>query len=146
MLRAGPAKGTLLAITEEHLDDDGNHIGWLLGGETPEQVTLRRIGGFAVTGLAVLPEGDVIVLERRFRFTEGVKMRIRRIAADAVRPGARLDGEVLLEADGRLEIDNMEGIAAHRDGAGRTVLTVLSDDNFNAPLQRTLLMRFALRD
>lgn len=146
MLHAGPSKGRLLAMTEKHVDDDGNHVGWLLGGETPEAVRLKRMGGFAVTGMTVLPEGDVIVLERRFRFTEGVKMRIRRVPAGAVRPGARLEGEVLLEADNRLEIDNMEGIAAHRDAAGRAVLTVVSDDNFNAPLQRTLLMRFALAE
>ena len=43
------------------------------------------------------------------------------------------------------EIDNMEALGVHRDGAGRTILTVMSDDNFN-PLQRTLLLQFALTE
>ncbi|HSD92174.1 MAG TPA: hypothetical protein VLB11_04020, partial [Methyloceanibacter sp.] len=51
--------------------------------------------------------------------------------------------EVLLEADDSLNIDNMEAIAAHRTSSGETVLTVMSDDNFN-PLQRTLILQFAL--
>jgi hypothetical protein len=42
-----------------------------------------------------------------------------------------------------LNIDNMEGIAAHRAASGETILTLISDDNFSL-LQRTLLMQFAL--
>ena len=54
-------------------------------------------------------------------------------------------GEVLIEANDSLNIDNMEGIAVHRGASGETVLTLISDDNFSA-LQRTLLMQFALPD
>jgi len=50
---------------------------------------------------------------------------------------------VLYESESGGMVDNMEAIAVHTDDAGRTVLTVMSDDNFN-PLQRTLLMRFAV--
>ncbi len=85
------------------------------------------------------------MLERRFRYSEGVKMRIRRIAAKDLKPGALLSGEVLLEANDSLNIDNMEGIAVHRAASGETILTLMSDDNFSA-LQRTLLMQFALPD
>ncbi len=144
VLRAGPAKGGLLAFTEEYLDEAGNQYGWILGGATPGRVRLRQEGGFAVTDLAALPNGDLLVLERRFRSSEGVKMRLRRVPADAVRPGALLDGEILLESDDTREIDNMEGLAVHRDAGGRTILTVISDDNFNRWFQRTLLMQFAL--
>jgi hypothetical protein len=49
----------------------------------------------------------------------------------------------LIEADRSFVIDNMEALAAHRNAAGDTVLTVVSDDNFN-PLQRTILLRFAI--
>jgi hypothetical protein len=37
----------------------------------------------------------------------------------------------------------MEALAVHRNAAGETILTLISDDNFN-PLQRTILLRFAL--
>ena len=86
-----------------------------------------------------------MVLERRFRFSEGVKMRIRRIAAGELKKGAVIAGEVLLEANDSFNIDNMEAIAAHRAASGETVLTLMSDDNFS-PLQRTLIMQFTLRD
>jgi hypothetical protein len=71
-------------------------------------------------------------------------MRLRRIDATAVKPGALLDGEVLIEADMSGEIDNMEGLAVHTAENGDTVLTIISDDNFNRTLQRTLLLQFTL--
>ena len=83
------------------------------------------------------------MLERRFSYSEGIKMRIRRIAAKDLKPGALISGEVLLEANDSLNIDNMEAIAVHRGASGETVLTLISDDNFSA-LQRTLIMQFAL--
>lgn len=144
VLRAGPARGAMLALTESHLDKTGNHIGWLLGGAAPGMITIKRLAGFAITGAASLPGGGVVLLERRFRFTEGVKMRLRRIRAADIRPGALLEGEILFETDDLREIDNMEGVAAHRGADGETVLTLISDDNFNTLFQRTLLMQFAL--
>jgi hypothetical protein len=39
----------------------------------------------------------------------------------------------------------MEGIAARRDAAGRTLIYLLSDDNYSI-LQRTLLLMFELSD
>jgi hypothetical protein len=39
----------------------------------------------------------------------------------------------------------MEGVSARRGPNGETLVYVVSDDNFNAPLQRTLLMMFELR-
>jgi hypothetical protein len=144
ILRTGSLKGALLAFTEEYLDDQGDHVGWLIGGPKPGMVTFKRRGGFAITDLASLPDGDVIVLERRFRVSEGVKMRLRRIRAKDIKAGAKLDGDVLLKTDDLREIDNMEALAVHRDGQGRNILTILSDNNFNTRFQRTLLMQFAI--
>jgi hypothetical protein len=146
VLRAGPLKGALVAFTEEYLDKQGNHIGWIVGGPRPGQITLKRLKGFSVTGLASLPNGELVVLERRFRYSEGVKMRLRRVTASQIRRGAVLKGEVLFETNQLREIDNMEGIAAHVDGQGRTILTLISDNNFNNIFQQTLLMQFAILD
>ena len=71
-------------------------------------------------------------------------MRIRRIPAVDVRPGATPEGDVLFEAVNRLNIDNMEAISIHRGTLGETVLTVMSDDNFNRFLQRTIILQFVL--
>ena len=54
-----------------------------------------------------------------------------------------VDGAQLIYADLGFQIDNMEGIAVHRSVSGETILTLVSDDNFS-PLQRTLLLQFAL--
>ena len=73
---------------------------------------------------------------------EGVKMRVRRVAASEIKPGAVIEGEVLLEATDALNIDNMEAIGVCRR-SGEIIITIMSDDNFS-PLQRTLIMQFAL--
>ena len=56
----------------------------------------------------------------------------------------RLDGRVLVQADSGFEIDNMEGIAVHRGAGGDTIVSLISDDNFNALLQRTVFLQFTL--
>ncbi len=141
----GRLKGTVLAFSERLTDRSGNLKGWLIGGPTPGGITLRRIAGFDITDMAPLPDGDIVLLERRFRYSEGIKMRIRRISAKELKPGATVEGEILLAADDRFNIDNMEAIAAHRSSSGETILTLMSDDNFS-PLQRTLLLQFAIAD
>lgn len=143
LIRAGRLKGTLVAFSERLTDRAGNLKGWLLGGRKSGAITLRRLGGFDITDAAGLPDGGIVLLERRFRYSEGVKMRIRRIAAAELRPGALIEGEVLLEAHDNLNIDNMEAITATSSAAGETVLTLMSDDNFS-PFQRTLIMQFAI--
>ncbi len=145
VIQAGPLKGTLVAFTESLTGRDGNHRGWLIGGRSPGAIALKRLDGYSITDLAGLPDGGLLVLERYFTWTTGVRMRIRRIAARDIRPGALLEGEVLIEAGPALTIDNMEAIATHRGPRGETVITLLSDDNYS-PLQRTLLLQFRLDD
>jgi hypothetical protein len=143
ILRTGPLKGTLVALAENLTDKNGDLQGWLIGGPTPGPIALKNIGGFDITDAAALPDGGMLVLERRFRYSEGVQMRIRRIGADEIKRGGLIAGETLLEASDRFNIDNMEGIATHRAASGETVITLISDDNFSA-LQRTLILQFAL--
>jgi hypothetical protein len=142
-IRTGKLKGATLLFSERLPDKAGNLRGWLIGGPTPGPLTLKNIDGFDITDAAALPDGGVVLLERRFRYSEGVKMRVRRIAEKDLRPGTLIEGEVLFEASDNYNIDNMEGMAVHRSATGETILTLISDDNFS-PLQRTLLMQFAL--
>lgn len=138
-----PLAGTLIAISERGLDKAGNIRAFLIGGATPGEFALRRIGDFDITDAALIPGGDLLVLERRFSFLSGLGMRIRLIRLADIKPGAVVDGPVLIEAGNAHEIDNMEGLAAHTNTAGETIVTIVSDDNFSR-LQRTLLLRFAL--
>lgn len=137
--------GTIIAVSERLLDDAGNVVGWLIGTQTNGSISVRRSEDFDVTDLAVLPDGDVLILERKLSPLLFTSMRIRRIAAADIAPGAVLDGPVLIQAQQpRSAIDNMEALAVHRTIEAELRITLMSDDNFN-PLQRTLVMQFALR-
>jgi hypothetical protein len=144
VVKAGRFKGAIVSFAERLQDKAGNRRGWMWVGGRPHSIGLVDIGGFDVTDLACLEDGRLIVLERRFRWSEGVKMRLRLIPANRLAPGALLNGITLIRADLRYDIDNMEGLAIHRDDAGRAILTLISDDNFNPLLQRTLLLRFEI--
>jgi hypothetical protein len=139
----GRLGGTLIGISERGLDRAGNLRAFLMGGPTPGDFTVKRSADFDVTDAALLPSGDLLLLERRFGWTRGLAVRIRRLAIAAIEPGALADGPVLFEADLGKQIDNMEGLSVHRGAGGEIILTLISDDNFS-PLQRTLLLQFTL--
>ena len=140
-----PLAGTLIAISERGLDADGNIIGFLIGGKTPGQFSIRRTDNFDVSDAVLLPSGDLLVLERKFSWLGGIGIRIRRIPLTSLAPGAVVDGPTIFEADLGNEIDNMEGIDAHVTPEGDTVLTLVSDDNFSM-IQRNLLLQFTLME
>ena len=143
--RGLPLGGALIAISERGLDAAGNISGFLLGGPSPGGFTVKRSSSYDVSDAALLPGGDLLLLERKFSWTSGLTVRIRRIALGEIKPGVTVDGPVLFEADLGYEIDNMEGLSVHRNPVGETVLTLISDDNF-LPFQRTLLLQFTLAE
>jgi hypothetical protein len=138
-----PLAGTLIAFAESALDADGNHQAFLLGGPSPGTFTIKRSDDFDISDATLLPQGDLLILERRYSVWRGVAMRIRRIPLGTVKPGALVDGRELIFADMGTQIDNMEGIDVHRTARGETVLTLISDDNFSS-IQRTVLLQFTL--
>jgi hypothetical protein len=138
-----PLAGTLIAISERGLDAQGNILGFLIGGKSPGQFTVRRTDDFDVSDAVLLPSGSLVLLERKFSWLSGVGIRIRRIALASIAPGALIDGPAIFNADLGHEIDNMEGIDAHVTPEGDTVLTLVSDDNFSL-IQRNLLLQFTL--
>jgi hypothetical protein len=144
MLRGGPYKGAIVAIAEDWLDRSGNHTGWLWVKGAAQAFHLVKEDDYAITDAAALPDGGLLVLERRFRMVDGVKTRLRLVRRDELRPGALLRGEILLDASMNQEIDNMEGLAVHSGPGGTIIVTMISDDNFNHALQRTVLLQFAL--
>jgi hypothetical protein len=61
-----PLAGTLVAISERGLDAGGNLLAFLIGGPTPGQFSIRRSKYFDISDAAVLPSGDLLILERKF--------------------------------------------------------------------------------
>ena len=137
--------GSLLAISEKTFDEDGHIIGARLTAEGATPVRLKQHLPYQLTDMDILPGGDLITLERHYSALAGVSMMMRRIPASALENEGPLDGDVLVEANHTRSIDNMEGLSIRQDSEGRTLLYVVSDDNFNAA-QRTLLLVFALGD
>ncbi len=139
----GPNAGAIVMFAEGRRNAAGNLRGWLIANGRTREIFVKPINGYDITGVAAMPDGGFLALERRFRWSEGVKMRIRRIHADELATGRVLQGEVLLDVDSSANIDNMEGIAVHQDDTGQTIITLISDDNFKF-FQRNLILRFAL--
>ncbi|PDT06116.1 hypothetical protein CO666_00360 [Rhizobium chutanense] len=142
---SSPLKGGVVIVSERGLDRDGNRLAAILSGPLKGQFAVARDGSFDVTDGAFLPNGDLLLLERRFNMAEGIGMRLRRIKGADIRPGAVVDGELLLEGDFNSQIDNMEGLDTFQAADGTTHLILISDDNHSI-LQRNLMLEFRLSD
>jgi hypothetical protein len=130
-----PLNGALVGLAE-------GGSGFILTGSRQGAFQVALSGGYDITDLAFLPDGDAVILERRFSLFGGFGCRLRRIEASALKPGASVDGEILYESEASHQVDNMEGLAIHREGSD-IVLSLISDNNFSS-LQRTLLLEFSL--
>ncbi|MFQ3666387.1 MAG: esterase-like activity of phytase family protein [Sphingomonadaceae bacterium] len=136
---AAPHGEEVLVLSERAEVAPGWHEGLLFSGTASRPIRYPATDGFEATGLAELEPGLHILVARRFSLMRGVAARVSlfRLGADG---RAQLDELARLAPP--LAVDNMEGIAARREG-GRNVIYLVSDDNFN-PLQRTLLLKFEI--
>ena len=142
--------GRLLALTEGLETTRGTIVGFLRNeGRWSSLEWTPSAEGFEPSDATALPEGDLLVLERRWSAMAPttLKARILRVAQGALRPGAVLRGELLAEIAAPLTVDNFEGITAFEDPSrpGATQIVIVSDDNFNR-VQRTLILWLELLD
>lgn len=134
--------GRLLAIAEGGAGDQRS--AWLIDGDRTQRHAYLATDGFGPVDAVAAPNGDVLVLERRFNglLPPFFSNRIARIPADA------LDGPATLAVAARYDLasavpsENWEGmeIVVGPDGAE---LWLVSDDNLQWP-QNTLLARMPL--
>ncbi|WP_136658281.1 esterase-like activity of phytase family protein [Nitratireductor sp. XY-223] len=141
--RGSPLDGALVTVSEKSLNKKGDIFAAIVTGPSKGVFFVRRYPPFDVTDGDFLPNGDLLLLERRFSIAEGVGMRIRRIAAEDIAPGRTVDGPVLIEADFGEQIDNMESLDIYESADGGTRILLASDDNHSL-LQRNLILEFAL--
>lgn len=134
----------ILAITEDTLDPRGNIKAFIADGHDISWFAVQPREPYKPTDMALLPNGDLLLLERRFSMLAGVGMQMRLIRRDDIAAGAVVDGDVLIDVGQRYSIDNMEGLAVREDKNGDLMIYMISDDNFNV-LQRTLLLMFRLK-
>lgn len=142
---SSPLQGARVAVTEHSINKAGDMFAAVLEGPREGIFYVKRLDDFDISDGDFLPNGDLLLLERRFSIASGVTLRIRRIAADDIRPGATVDGSIILDADMRYQIDNMEGLDVWLAEDGSTRLSLVSDDNHSI-VQRNLYLEFRLAE
>lgn len=141
--------GRFLVLAEGPEAEDGTTPVLLFAGDPAEPGTpslrlrYRPPPGFRATDAALLPDGRLLVLNRRFRLLSGFTAALAVADISALGAGGTITPGVIARLEDSLTVDNMEALSVTREG-GRTILWIASDDNYTPILQRTLLMKFAL--
>jgi hypothetical protein len=141
--------GRFLIISEGKEGAEGTTEAVLFQGDPAEGAKGRTVGyrapeGYRITDAASLPDGRMLFLHRRFALTEGISAKLTLAPKLGAKPEAVISGVEIAHFQPPLAVDNMEALSVTRE-AGRTIVWIASDDNFN-PLQRTLLLKFALAE
>lgn len=140
--------GRFVAISENL--EDGMHEGLLFSGDPVEAGTTvsgfdyRPPGGYRVTDGTMLPDGRLLVLNRKISFPKGFAAKLAIVDVSIIQPAASVSGDVIATLAAPLLVDNMEGISVTREGTD-IIIWLISDNNFNI-WQRTLLMKFRLSE
>ena len=139
----GALAGNYLAVAESNFDTQGSTKAWVWNGNRSIAFSIRQLENYEITDLAILPDGDVLILQRSYNLTTLPGMAIGRLSARDIGAGKTVALETLLEVKIPFyAIDNMEGLAVcERNGELR--VNILSDNNFKTDVQRTLLLQFA---
>jgi hypothetical protein len=139
------ADGRFLVFAEGRDDGSDSSEAVLFAGDPAVEGTpatslrYRRPTGFRATDAALLPDGRILILNRRFSWWGGWSARL--VVAEI--GNSEIGGREVAALEAPLTVDNMEGLSVTREG-GRTIVWLASDDNYS-PLQRTLLLKFELR-
>jgi hypothetical protein len=142
--------GQFLVFSEQARRGDGTtDVLWFDGdpavpGTQAVSLGYRAPEGYDATDAGLLPDGRVLLLNRRFTIWEGVSAKLVIASLPERAPDAVIQGTEIAAFRAPLNIDNMEGLSLTRE-QGRTILWLMSDDNFN-PLQRSVLLKFELLD
>jgi hypothetical protein len=129
-----PARGVLLALTEGWQDDAGNTKGFLRAGEGVESIALRAAPGWLPVDLALLPDGDLLLVEvRQGESGRYDTSRFSRIAGSAVEAGAVMRSAELAVLRPPDHLDKIEGVHATRGRDGETIVYAISDSRRGWP-------------
>jgi hypothetical protein len=111
-------------------------------GTPAVRLRYRPPEGYRATDAALLPDGRLLLLNRRISLLAGLSAKLVLARLIDVNEHPLIVGDELATLEGPVTHDNMEALSVTQEGA-RTILWIASDDNYN-PLQRTLLMKFEL--
>lgn len=139
----GALAGNYLAVAESNFDTQGSTKAWIWNGKRSIAFSIGQLENYEITDLAILPDGDALILQRSYSLTTLPGMAISHLSARDIGTGKTVALETLLEVKIPFyAIDNMEGLAVcERNGELR--VNIVSDNNFKTDVQRTLLLQFA---
>jgi len=142
---------SILAVAETAQSPNGDHPAWLVAydgndaGVTYGALGIKPHAPYEISDAAMGPDGNLYLLERHyFGPLGGVVIAVREIDGAAVAAGARLEGHEIAQFTMHENIDNMEGLSLRRGADGKILLYMISDDNYDHALQRTVLLMFEL--
>ncbi len=140
--------GRFLLFCECKARPDGSSEAVLFSGDptrpgtTSETLHYKPPEGYRITEAALLPDGRLLFLNRRVALADGVSAKLTVADSSKLGPGSVLRGQEIAHLGAPLTVDNMEALSIAVE-SGRTIVWIASDDNY-IPLQRTLLLKFAL--
>lgn len=111
-------------------------------GAKPALFGYRPPKGYVPSDAAELPNGDLLVLNRRFRKPLVFASALVRIPRAAIRPGSFSTGRVIATLGPDVLGENGEGLAITREG-GATMVWIVTD-NDGASWRPTILAKFRL--
>jgi hypothetical protein len=142
--------GRFLVFAEGAGRSGGTSAALLFDGDPAEEGTkatalrYRPPEGYRITDAALLPGGGMLFLNRRFAIPAGFTAKLTLMPPQALRRDSVLAGAEIAHLEAPVAADNMEALSVTRE-EGRTIVWIASDDNLN-PIQRTLLLKFALAE
>ena len=108
----------------------------------PEQLAYVPPAGYDPTDMAELPDGRLLVLNRRLSFPDLFTAKLVLLDLRGTRAGTAVRGAELATFARPVQHDNFEAMAITREGAD-TILWIASDDNGEV-WEQALLLKFRL--
>lgn len=112
------------------------------GSPQPQRLAYQPPAGYDPSDAALLPDGRLLVLVRRFALPSLFTVKIELVDLRGARAGQVLRGTEIADFSPPFQHDNFEGLAVQREGDS-LVLWMISDDN-EQWWQQTLLLKFRL--
>ena len=140
--------GRFLTIAEGAMDNDPIRPVVLFDRDPNDpavkvtRLAYRPPDGFDPTDAAQLPDGRILVLNRRFSLNRLFTGVLVLLAPSDLTEGDALSGRVIARFEPPVISDNYEGLSVTTE-AGRPIIWIVSDNNYNR-WQRTLLLKFGL--
>lgn len=140
--------GRFVVLAESSQRDQPGHAGIVFASDpvtAPDRgfrFTYLTAAGFKPTDAAMLPNGDLLVLERCWRLPLRFWSRLVRVKAAALRPGARVRGVELGRIAPSWPAGNYEAVAVAREG--KATILWLASDNDQASWRANYLLKLRL--